>query len=230
MTDELDATQFQRAISDAIKGVLAVYREADALLRELQGVLRSGSPGFVTLADRVAPGARRGEPGTRYLRSFVASVLAPADAAEVEDELEDDVEDEEDEDEDNDAPAAKKTLTLRVGTGLLIPRVEIFGSGAKDFVPSLVITSLIRSRVLPELPVDTPLKVSRSRFRKIVRLIDKSDGKTIEPRVSVHVLNKPKEKHKLGFTMASPLCYPLFDVTPDKLEAIADQTRKVWSS
>jgi hypothetical protein len=229
MSDELDAIQFQRAIGDAIKGVLAVYREADALLRELQGILRSGTPGFVTLADRIAPGARRGEPGTRYLRSFVASVLAPADATEVDDELEDEPDEDEDEDEDGEAAVAKKTLTLRVGTGLLIPRVEIFGSGSKDFVPSLMITSLIKSRVVPELPAETPLKVSRSRFRKIMRLIDKSDGKTIEARVSVHVLNKPKEKHKLGFTMAPALRYPLFDVTPDKLDAIADQTRKLWS-
>lgn len=229
MADELDAVQFQRAIGDAIKGVLAVYREADALLRELQGVLRSGSPGFVTVADRIAPGARRGEPGTRYLRSFVASVLAPADATEVDDELEDDVDDEDEDDEDGETSVAKKTLTLRVGAGLLIPRVEIFGSGSKDFVPSLVITSLIRSRVVPELPTDTPLKVSRSRFRKIVRLIDKSDGKTIEPRVAVHVLNKPKEKHKLGFTMASALRYPLFDVTPDKLDTIADAIRNQWA-
>lgn len=229
MADELDAVQFQRAIGDAIKGVLAVYREADALLRELQALLRGGAPRFVTLADRIAPGARRGEPGTRYLRSFVASVLAPADATEVDDDLEEDLEEEEEDEEDSETVVAKKTLTLRVGSGLLIPRVEIFGSGSKDFVPSLVITSLIRSNVVPDLPVATPLKVSRSRFRKIVRLIDKSDGKTIDPRVAVHVLNKPKEKHKLGFTMAPALRYPLFDVTPDKLETIADQTRKLWS-
>lgn len=229
MAEELDAAQFQRAIADAIKGVLTVYREAEALLRELQGVLRNGSPAFVPLVERVAPGVRRAEPGTRYLRSYVASVLAPIGATDIEEDGEDEDDDEDLDDDEGGETKTAKQLTLRVGAGILIPRVEIYGSGRSDFVPSLTMTSLTRSWVVPELPVGTPLKVPRGRFRKILRLMDKSGGKNIDARVSVHVLNKPKEKHKIGFTMAPVQRYPLFDVTPDKLEAIAAEVRTHWA-
>ena len=79
MTQDLDAKQFQQAVADAIKGVLNVYREADALLRELQNALEGA---FVPLVKRLVPRNRRQNPDSQYLPNYLATVFVPASTAE----------------------------------------------------------------------------------------------------------------------------------------------------
>lgn len=230
--NELDEKQFQRAVAEAIRGVLNVYREADALLRELRDGLRAGTPAFSPIADRVVPGPR-GDSDARYLRRYIATILSPSTAV-AEDEPEEDEPDEEDEDEDDAGDGKskkKKLLTLDVGASLLVARVSLYGPGGVEFVPKLTITSLRNVR-LDGGPTSGPLKMSRNRYRKLVRIIDTQEPGpgVFRPKLSTHPVNAPKDKRGLVFDVpAPPLTFPLFTLTPQRLEAVADEVRHSWA-
>ncbi|HTR55012.1 MAG TPA: hypothetical protein VMJ10_30210 [Kofleriaceae bacterium] len=228
---ELTREQFKTAVSDAVTGILNVYREVDTMLRELGAALGGDEPRFVPLIKKLVPGAGSKNPDARYLRNYHAAIYALADESE---EDEDEEEEEEGEDEEGDgASPNKKTLTIQTGGGIIVARATVYQSGsASGFEPSLVVGALTGCRLDTSVPPGTGLKLSRSRFRKLLRVFDGhlTAGKQLKTGISTHVIDKPKEKHKLIFDVpASPHVMPLFDVTPAKIQEIAAAVRKVFA-
>jgi hypothetical protein len=90
-----------------------VYREADALLREFAAAMEGTEPHFVIAAKRLVPGVSRKSPDARFLRSYIATVLAPPN---IDGEGEDDAVEEEDEDDDEaDEQPIRKAIVVPTG-------------------------------------------------------------------------------------------------------------------
>jgi len=238
MAESLTRDQFRIALADAVTGVLNVYREVDALLRELGAALGDGTPRFVPLVGRLVPGVGRKNPDARYLREYVAAVYAPIDAMEENEAEEEDEEDEEenegDEEEGETARPAKQPLTIKAGSGILIARATIYDRASPGFEPNLIVAALTRCRIDVEVSPGTPLKVSRWRFKRILRALERhrwAAGKPLDTKVPAQIVGGPKSKHKLIFDLPSPLKpQPLFEVTPAKLREIAESACKEWSA
>lgn len=227
MTD-LDEKQFHRAVAEAIRGVLNVYREADALLRELRDGLRSGTPAFSPVVDRLVPGLR-GDADARYLRRYIATILTPLTASP-DNEPDDDDDDDEDGDDDSDEVGKKKVSALDIGTALLIARVSLYGPGGVDFVPKLTLTTLRNVRI-DGGPSSGQLKMSNNRYKKLIRALDNQQPGigTIKPKLTTHPLGKPKDKRGMVFDIsAAPTSYSLYTITPQHLELIVTQVRNAW--
>ncbi len=75
MTESLTREQFRTAVADAVSGVLNVYREVDAMFRDLTIALSDAEPRFVPLIKRMVPGAGSKNPDARYLRKLSGSDL-----------------------------------------------------------------------------------------------------------------------------------------------------------
>jgi hypothetical protein len=225
MAEPLTRDQFNIAVADAVTGVLNVYREVDAMFRELNAALAATEPRIVPFTGRkpLVPGAGGKNPDGSYLKSYRAWIYAPAAELE-EDEGE---EDEEDSEEDEEEEATKKgPLSIAEGTGLVAVRATIFDRGVTSFEPNLVVGTLLRCRVEPVVPASTELKIRRGHFKRVLRDIDKtSAAKTVKTTVPVTV-GTVKNKHKLVFDVPSAWRrYPLFDVTPATIQDIAKAIR-----
>jgi hypothetical protein len=207
--------------------VLNVYREVDAMLRELAAALADEEPRFVPLVKGLVPGATK-NPDARHLRNYHAYFFVPASTAEPEDE---DDEEEEDEEEDE-TPKQKRSLTIEVGSGLVVARVAIYDRSLPKFEPNLRVGVLTKCRVDTALPAGAQLKVPRGRFRRIVRAVDANQGgpgKPLRTNTVVQVVGQPKMKPKLVFDVPDGLReYPLFDVTPERIVEIAASIRETW--
>lgn len=233
---DLTREDFRAAVADAVNGLLNVYREVDAMLRELGTALGSDEPRFSMLGKKLVPTASSRNPDARYLRDYHAAVFTPSDASD--DDEEDDDEDDDGEDEDDGATQkTKKALTIETGSGILLARAAIHDRSTTGFEPNLVVVALTRCRVDPDVPSGTLFKVSRSRLRKIIRAMDgfrwisSKPVNTLNTRVSVQVVGQPKNKHTLFFDVPKePERHPLFDVTPDKIREIARRVRESWSA
>ena len=226
MTEPLSREQFNVAVADAIIGVLNVYREVDAMFRELTAALAAGEPSLVPFTRRkpLVPGAGSKNPDGYYLKSYRAWIYAPAAALE-EDEGEEDDESGEDDDEE-DETEKKGPLALAEGTGLVAVRATIFDRGISGFEPNLVVGTLLRCRVDPVVPASTELKIRRGHLKRVLRDIDKASGaKTVKTTVPVTVGNV-KNKHKLVFDVPGPWNrYPLFDINAAMVQDIATTVR-----
>jgi hypothetical protein len=233
MAQPLTREQFRTAVADAVNGVLNVYREVDAILRELGAALAAADDElrFVPLVKRLVPAAGSKSPDARYLRNYHAAIFSPVDVSEDEDDEEEDEEDG-DEDEGDAAAQPKRPLTIETGSGIVVARAAIYDRGTTGFEPNLVVGALMRCRVDADVALGTQLKVSRSRFRKLLRAIDGhrgAIGKPIHTGVPANVVGQPKHKLKLIFDLPKPLqVYPLFEVTPDKIQGIARKVREDW--
>src|SRR5262245_14965365 len=116
MAEPLNREQFRITIAQAIDGVLNVYHEVDAMLRELAQALGADEPRFKNLVKRLVPGAGK-NPDARFLRDYYDWVFSPVDAEEEEDDEEDEDEESEDE-EDGSSKKSKKALTVPAGSGV----------------------------------------------------------------------------------------------------------------
>jgi len=235
MTD-LTREEFRAAVADAVNGLLNVYREVDAMLREFGTALASDEPRFKMLGKKLVPTASSRNPDARYLRAYHAAVFTPSDASEEDEEDEEDDEEGEEED-DGVTQKTKNVLTIETGSGILLARAAIHDRSTTGFEPNLVVAALTRCRVAPDVPSGTLLKVSRSRLRKIVRAMDAFrwfSGKsvnTLDTRVPVQIVGPHKNKHMLFFDVPKePERHPLFNVTPDTIQAIAHRVRESWSA
>lgn len=223
MTEPLTRDQFRIAVADAVTGVLNLYREVDAMLRELAAALGEGDPRFVPLVKRLVPGAGSKNPDARYLRNYHASVFALADADEEEDE-EEDAEDEEDAD-----TTPRRAVTIPAGDGIVLARASIYERSVTGFEPNLAITVLANTRIPAAVPDGTALKVIPVALKKVVRALDNQpSGKHLKTVANASVAGPHKGKHRLSFDVAERLRYPLFDVTPDKIVEIANEVRVAW--
>ncbi len=232
MANELTSDQFKQALADAVAGVLTVYREVEAMLRELGAALADEKPAFTPFGSNVVPGVRK-NPDARYLRNYLAAFYQPAED-DVGDEDEDEPEDEGEDDEEDVPAKQKKRLSIATGSGLLIARAAIYERGVASFEPSLLVGALTQCRVEPEVPAGSLLKLPRSRLRSLVRSINDhgSAGKRLRTNIPVQVEGQPKGKvkHRLVFEVAQPLVsHRLFDVTPDRILDIARTLRTTWS-
>jgi hypothetical protein len=221
MAEPLTREQFQLALAEAVTGVLNVYREIDAMFRELSAALGEGEPRLTPLVRKLVPPAGNKNPDARYLRNYHAWVFAPAN--EMEEEEEDDDEEEGDEEE-GEGKKPKRTLAIKIGTGLVIARATVFDRGVSSFEPNFVVGTLLRCRVDSDVEPGTELKIGRGRFRKVLRAIDSHRGgaaKPVQTNVPVSIGNQ-KNKHKLVFDMPN-LWYrePLFDITPTRIHEMA---------
>lgn len=233
---ELTQEQFRIAVADAAAAVINVYREVDAMFRELGVALGEGDPGFKTLVKRLVPGANRKNPDARYLRNYVAWVFAPIAAEQEEDE--DDEEGEGEDEEEEDAPKQKRAILLPVGSGIVLARAAIYDRGATvgaAFEPHLMIAVLKNCRV--DVPTDpgAEVRVPRSRFKTILSALGRHTeppGKPFLTGVPVQLegQGKGKAKYRLVFDLPhAARRYPLFDVTPGKIAELAGATRAIWT-
>jgi hypothetical protein len=224
MAEPLTREQFNTAVADAVAGVLNVYREVDAMFRELNAALAAAEPRLVPFTGRkpLVPGAGGKNPDGYYLRNYRAWIYAPVAGLEEDEGEEDDEDGEEDEEEET----KKGPLAFAEGTGLVAVRSTIFDRGVAGFEPNLVVGTLLRCRVDPVVTPGTELKIRRGHFRRVLREIDKaSSAKTVKTTVPVTV-GTVKNKHKLVFDVPGPWRrYPLFDVTPATLQDIAKTIR-----
>lgn len=226
MTEPLTREQFKVAVADAITGVLNVYREVDAMFRELNAALAAAEPRLVPFTGRkpLVPGAGTKNPDGYYLKSYRAWIYAPAAALE-EDEGDEDDETSEDDDEEEETES-KGPLAFTEGTGLVAVRAAIFDRGVSGFEPNLVVGTLLRCRVDPVVPAGTELKIRRGHFKRVLRDIDRASGaKTVKTTVPVTVGNV-KNKHKLVFDVPGPWNrFALFDINPSMVQDIANTVR-----
>ena len=187
--------------------------------------LSSGSK--LRVPKRLVPGAGTNNPDARYLRNYHASFFALLDEADEDDEEEEEAEDEEDE-----TAKPKKSLVLDTGSGIIMARAAIYDRGTARFEPNLAVAVLTRCRVETPLPDFTQLKVSRARFKKIVRAVDSHRaGKPLRTGAPVQVVGQPKGKHRLLFDVPGAVqTYPLFEVTPERIPEIARKVRETWSA
>ena len=226
MTEPLSREQFNVAVADAISGVLNVYREVDAMFRELTAALAAAEPRLVPFTGRkpLVPGAGSKNPDGYYLKGYRAWIYAPAAALEEDEGGEDDGNGEDDDEDDE--TEKKGPLALAEGTGLVAVRATIFDRGVSGFEPNLVVGTLLRCRVDPVVPAGTELKIRRGHFKRVLRDIDKASGaKTVKTTVPVTVGNV-KNKHKLVFDIPGPWNrYPLFDINPAMVQDIATTVR-----
>lgn len=223
MTEQLTREQFKVAVSDAVTGILNVYREVDTMFRELTATLDASEPRVAPFTGRkpLVPGASGKNPDSYYLRNYRAWIYSPA--TEIEDDEGEEEEEEVEDDEDENESTKKGPLTLAEGTGLVAVRATIFDRAVSNFEPNLVVGTLLRCRVDPVVPAGTELKIKRGLFKKVLREIDKvGAAKTVKTSIPVTV-GSVKNKHKLVFDMPGPWTrYPLFDITP----ATVQESRK----
>jgi hypothetical protein len=237
MTEPLTREQFRAAVADAVSGVLNVYREVDAMFRDLTIALNDAEARFVPLIKRMVPGAGSKNPDARYLRNYQAAIFAPADATEDDDE--DDDEEDEDvedgEDEDVETPkTAKRALTLKVGSALLVARAAIYDRSRPTFEPALTVGVLARCRVDSNTPAGTVLKTKAGRFKRIFRAIDAhrgAAGKPLLTAVTAQIVGPSKSKNsKLTFDTPTPMrAYPLFEITADNIRNVVEAVRSDWA-
>lgn len=233
MADPLSREQFRIAVAQAIDGVLNVYHEVDAMLRELAIALGADEPRFTTLIKRLVPGAGK-NPDARFLRDYHAFVFSPANSADEEDEEEED-EDTED-DDDGGTKKAKKPLTVPSGSGVVIARAAIYNRSTTTFEPMLTIACLRNWQTSTELPPGTPLRIRRGNFRRLMRDVDRhrwAAGKvnTLKTTVPVHIPGMGKGKPTLVCELANvPDRIPLFDIRPATVQEIARNVRATWGT
>lgn len=238
MTEPLTREQFRMAVADAVSGVLNVYREVDAMFRDISAALSDAEPRFVPLIKRLVPGSGSKNPDARYLRNYQASIFVPADAAE-----EDDEDDEEDDDDVEDADdeeveppkKAKRVLTFKVGSAMLVVRAAIYDRARPKFEPNLTIGVLSRCRPDVSLPPGTMLRSKPGRFKRLFRAIDApggGPGKPLQTTVTAQVVGQPKSKNsKLIFDAPTSMrSYPLFEITSDKIHEIVTTVRQDWAA
>ncbi len=235
MAEPLNQEQFRITIAQAVDGVLNVYHEVDAMLRELAQALGADEPRFKTLVKRLVPGAGK-NPDARVLRDYDAWVFSPVDAEEEEDDEEDEDDDGEDE-EDGSSRKSKKALTVPAGSGVVLARVAIYDRGSSAFEPHLLIASLKNWQVTGDAAPGTPIRIGRGRFRKLLRIVDGhrwAAGKlvnTIKTQIPVQPMGQPKGKHTLLCDLAAaPERRPLFKVTPATIQEIAREVRLAWGA
>jgi hypothetical protein len=235
MAEPLNREQFRTALAQAIDGVLNVYSEVDAMLRELAMALAADEPRFKALVKRLVPGAGK-NPDTRFLRDYHASAFSPADA-EDEDDEEDDEDEESEDDEDGASKKLRKALTVPAGSGIVLARAAIYDRGATTFEPNLLIASLQNWRVAGDIAPGTPIRITRTRIKRLLRIVDShrwGAGKAIsalKTQIPVQPLGFPKGKHTLLCDITSlPERLPLFDVTPAAIQGIASRVRATWST
>ena len=111
--------------------------------------------------------------------------------------------------------------------------MAIYGSNKGADLPKLTIHSLTNCNVVDAVETGTPLRVPRAKwFRRLVIAIDghSSTSKTLLTTVQVLANDKPKVPRKLTVDVSSPMrSYPLFEITPQRLEQIASEIRLPWS-
>jgi hypothetical protein len=233
LADPLSREQFRTAVAQAIDGVLNVYHEVDAMLRELAMALGTDQPRFSTLVKRLVSGAGK-NPDARFLRDYHAWVFSPADSLEEEDE-EDEEEDAEDDGEGGER-TARKPMTVLAGSGVVIARAAVYDRSTTTFEPTLTIASLKNWQASADVPGGTPLRIRRGNFRRLMRDVDRhrwSAGKvnTLKTTVPVHLTGTVKGKPTLVCELArTPERIPLFDITPAMVREIACKVRATWGT
>ena len=224
MTDQLTREQFKAARSDAITGVLNVYREVDVMFRELAAALAGSDPRMTALVKKLVPPAGSKNPDARYLRNYHAWIFAPA--GEI-DEDDDDEDDEEGEEEEVEGKKPKRTLSIMSGTSLVVVRATVFDRSVMNFEPNFVVGTLTNCRTETALLADAEIKIGRGRFRRVLRAIDNHRGGTKPIHTEVPVtIGSQKNKQKLVCDMPGGWKrHALFDITPAAIQEIAASIR-----
>lgn len=166
-------------------------------------------------------------------RDYHAWFFAPVDASEDED---DEDEDEGDDDDDSAAEKPKKALTVETGSGILLARASIYDRSTSTFEPNLCVAGLMHCRVNTDVASGTLIRISRSRFKKVVRAVDGfrwvagKSMNTLNTRAPVQLVGQQKGKHTLLCDLPNvPERHPLYDLTPAKVEEIVNKVRSAWS-
>jgi hypothetical protein len=230
VSESMTELEFRQAVAAAVRGVLNVYREADALLRELAEAFAATEASFGVVAKRITPGVSRRSPDARYLRSYLATVLAPrtADAEVLGDAGDDDDEDGE-EDEGEERPT--KVVIVPTGGSLVVTRVAIYDPDqAEGFEPNLRVTVLSNCRAASQdVAADAAFRVRRSLFRRIVRAADGASAESVQPKGTATLEGPKKQRTALAFDVATPpIVKSLWSVAPDELPTLAAQVASAW--
>ncbi len=231
MSETMTEGEFQRAVAAAVRGVLNVYREADALLREFAAAMEGIEPHFEIAAKRLVPGVSRKSPDARYLRSYLATVLAPPNVdGEGEDEAVEDEDDDGDDDETDELPG-RKAIVVPTGGSLVVARVAIYDPDHVDgFAPNLRITLLGDCRaVVPGLADNAQFRIKRALFRRIVRAADGATVGVVQSKGTAIIEGPKKARTALRFAVTTaPIERPLFSLAPDDVPKLAAQVASDW--
>lgn len=225
MAEALTRDQFNAAVADAVTGLLNVYREVDAMARELRTALEASAPPLRSWLPGapLVPGAGRKNPDGKYLRGYRAWFFVPGapDGDEDDEDAEEDADDEGGDAEDA-VSTKKSSLLIPAGSNLAVVSATVFEAGRKDFVPNLAVAVMARCRAAADVPAGTDLKIRRSRLRQVLRAIDQHKGTgTVSTGIPI-TAGTAKHKHTLVFDLAAPWTrYPLFDVTSALIPEIA---------
>lgn len=229
MSETLTEGEFQRAVAASVRGVLNVYREADALLREFAAAMEGTEPHFVIAAKRLVPGVSRKSPDARFLRSYIATVLAPPN---IDGEGEDDTVEEEDEDDDEaDEQPIRKAIIVPTGGSLVVARVAIYDPDHADgFAPNLRITLLGDCRAVASGIADNAqFRIKRGLFRRIVRAADGATIGVVQSKGTATIEGPKKVRTGLRFAVATaPIERSLFSLAPDDVPQLAVQVASDW--
>ncbi|HVV85434.1 MAG TPA: hypothetical protein VHE35_20385 [Kofleriaceae bacterium] len=233
MSEPLTRQQFNAAVADATAAVVNVYREVEAMFRELALALGDGDPSFGQVVKRLVPAPGRKHPDARHLRNYVANVFAPV-IAQPEDDDDDEEGEGEDEEGEEEAPKTKKAILIPVDSGIVLTRAHVYDRNVAGFEPHLLVAVLTRCRVDMPTEPGAKVKVPRSRFKSILSALGRHTdppGKPFPTGVPVHLEGqaKSKPKSKLIFDLPyAPVRYPLFDLTPEVVRGVAAKTRELW--
>lgn len=230
MSEAMTESEFQRAVAAAVRGVLNVYREVDAFLREFAAAMEGVEPHFIVAAKRIVPGVSRKNPEARFLRSYLATVLAPPTVeGDGEDEPPEDEDDDGDDEEAEERPSRK--IVVPTGGSLIVARVAIYDPDHADaFAPNLRITLLGDCRAKADgVASDARFRIKRGLFRRIVRAADDATIGVVEPRGTAIIDVPKKTRTGLRFTVATaPIVLPLFGLAPDDVPTLAAQVAREW--
>ena len=230
MSEAMTEVEFRHAVAVAIKGVLNVYREADALLRELAAALEATEPRFAVVAKRVVPGVSRKSPDARYLRCYLSAVLAPSNTdAEVIGDAGDEEDEDGEEDEGEERPA--KVVVVPTNGSLIVARVAIYDPDhAEGFEPNLRVTVLGNCRAATKgVAADAAFRVRRNLFRRIVRAADGASVGPVRPKGTATIEGPKKVRTSLEFDLTTPpIVRSLFSIVPDEVPTLAAQIATAW--
>ncbi|MBX3248009.1 MAG: hypothetical protein KF901_12585 [Myxococcales bacterium] len=235
---KLKRDEFKEAVGTAVRAVLDLYSEVDALLRELDTAM--GQHGFV--AWPVIPGSGKGRETNRILREWKGRLYVRGEdgiAGDEEEEGEEGDGGDESDDEQEDDRRRAGPRDVPQGSALAFVRVRIYHPRESGFEPELLCGVLSKARLAcPGYPPNEPFRIKRGVTRRILSQIDRGmkEGNT-ELRTAAPVivpkgvkLRNPGDR-TLVFTVSEPFrSTPLYAIERvEQVQKIAEDLSATWT-
>jgi len=211
--DEIKLTkeQFANAASTAVRAVLDLYGEVDALLRELDGTMRAN--GFQ--AWSVIPGSKKADTN-RILREWKGRLYVGAsgdEGDEEEDAEEIDAPEEDEAEVENGRRSGPREIPQ--GSAVAFVRARVYRARELAFQPEILYGVLTEaSAPIDGLDPDEPLRLQRGSIRRILAPLEVSTTVGKELRTSAPVIAPKGRKMRAS---NRPLCFNV----PEQFEAEA---------